>query len=368
MCNACEDGFHARPWRTTVETLDCAACPGAWATIAALAAGALLFAVVVYACRTYVRTGFARTRAYVQDRLAAKVPHLATAPTAWLKIVWVTYQIISQSDWATHTAYPPPFAYSNAVLSLVELDVAALSGFACTLDLDALDRMALAAAAPTLLVMCLGAAALCLARRGGVARRRLSFLALLVLFATLPTASTPALRTFACRKFDDGISVLEADYSVSCKSRRYSYFRCLAALVVVAWPLGVPLSIFLALYRVRHRLDPTSHAMDALEADALARARSSDDDLRMTAFLWASYRPSMYFWECVDMFRRILLTGGLSFAGSPSMRCLAGCAISVAFLLGVEVAAPHGDAGSSTLNDRFDEVKTPPAKKPRPTE
>ncbi|KAH8054893.1 hypothetical protein JL720_14416 [Aureococcus anophagefferens] len=223
-----------------------------------------------------------------------------------------------------------------------------MTSLARTLDFDALDRMVLAAVAPSF-----GLALLFLAGRvlplGGDQRRRLASLVLLVTFATLPTVSTPAFRTFPCRDFDGGIRVLEADYGVSCRGRRYGLFRLFAAIVVALWPVGVPLSIFVYLRRRRRALDPTAYAADALEADALSRARSNDADLAASAFLWASYRPPTYYWECVDMGRRVLLTGGVVFAGSDATRCFAGLAIALAFLLLMEMAAPYADPGSNAL-------------------
>ncbi|EGB03550.1 hypothetical protein AURANDRAFT_67927 [Aureococcus anophagefferens] len=348
LCNACSDGFHAVPWRTTVGALDCARCPGPLPTAAAACLVGFLVVAAALAGRAYVATGLESARRRVRGLVAPRFAGDWAAPTSWLKIVWATYQIVSQSDWATNTAYPPPFAYSNAVLSVVELDVAAMTSFACTLDFDALDRMVLAAVAPSF-----GLALLLLAGRvlplGGDQRRRLASLVLLVTFATLPTVSTPAFRTFPCRDFDGGIRVLEADYGVSCRGRRYGLFRLFAAVVVALWPVGVPLSIFVYLRRRRRALDPTAYAADALEADALSRARSDDADLAASAFLWASYRPPTYYWECVDMGRRVLLTGGVVFAGSDATRCFAGLAIALAFLLLIETAAPYADPGSNAL-------------------
>ncbi|KAH8055698.1 hypothetical protein JL722_8041 [Aureococcus anophagefferens] len=348
LCNACGDGFHAVPWRTTVGALDCARCPGPLPTAAAACLVGFLVVAAALAGRAYVATGLESARRRVRGLVAPRFAGDWAAPTSWLKIVWATYQIVSQSDWATNTAYPPPFAYSNAVLSVVELDVAAMTSFACTLDFDALDRMVLAAVAPSF-----GLALLFLAGRvlplGGDQRRRLASLVLLVTFATLPTVSTPAFRTFPCRDFDGGIRVLEADYGVSCRGRRYGLFRLFAAIVVALWPVGVPLSIFVYLRRRRRALDPTAYAADALEADALSRARSNDADLAASAFLWASYRPPTYYWECVDMGRRVLLTGGVVFAGSDATRCFAGLAIALAFLLLMEMAAPYADPGSNAL-------------------
>ncbi|KAH8074917.1 hypothetical protein JL720_10666 [Aureococcus anophagefferens] len=231
LCNACGDGFHAVPWRTTVGALDCARCPGPLPTAAAACLVGFLVVAAALAGRAYVATGLESARRRVRGLVAPRFAGDWAAPTSWLKIVWATYQIVSQSDWATNTAYPPPFAYSNAVLSVVELDVAAMTSFACTLDFDALDRMVLAAVAPSF-----GLALLFLAGRvlplGGDQRRRLASLVLLVTFATLPTVSTPAFRTFPCRDFDGGIRVLEADYGVSCRGRRYGLFRLFAAIVV----------------------------------------------------------------------------------------------------------------------------------------
>ncbi|KAH8082489.1 hypothetical protein JL720_8516 [Aureococcus anophagefferens] len=195
-----------------------------------------------------------------------------------------------------------------------------MASFSVHASTDALDRMVLAAVAPSF-----GLALLLLAGRvlplGGDQRRRLASLVLLVAFATLPVdARVPDLPLPRLRR---GIRVLEADYGVSCRGRRYGAFRLFAAVVVALWPVGVPLSIFVYLRRRRRALDPTAYAADALEAGAEPR--------------------------CVDMGHRVLLTGGVVFAGSDATRCFAGLAIALAFLLLIETAAPYADPGSNAL-------------------
>ena len=52
-------------------------------------------------------------------------------PLARLKIVWATYQIVSQSAWATGVAYPKPFAYVAEAFRVFELDFISFAPTKC---------------------------------------------------------------------------------------------------------------------------------------------------------------------------------------------------------------------------------------------
>ena len=60
----------------------------------------------------------------------------------------------------------------------------------------------------------------------------------------------PPQTTFAalrCRDLAEDVSVLEADYTISCDSSDYEVLRAFAVMVTLAIPIGIPLGTYLLL-------------------------------------------------------------------------------------------------------------------------
>ena len=86
--------------------------------------------------------------------------------------------------------------------------------------------------------------------------------AIFVLYVMLPPASQIVFRTFACETLDEEdasgaattVSRLREDYSVDCKSPAHAVAMYFAAFMVAVWPVGVPLSFAVLLFRHRAHL------------------------------------------------------------------------------------------------------------------
>ena len=67
-----------------------------------------------------------------------------------------------------------------------------------------------------------------------------------VLLLVLPTISRRVCQTFQCTLYDGGRNrLLVADLSKSCRTNKHKAFQVFAAFVVVAFPLGVPLTLLI---------------------------------------------------------------------------------------------------------------------------
>ena len=72
-----------------------------------------------------------------------------------------------------------------------------------------------------------------------------------------PTLSRIICQSFACDFFEnDERQYLKADYSLSCKSDRYIATVVYAALSLVIYSIGIPLAMFVLLWRWRRELNP----------------------------------------------------------------------------------------------------------------
>ena len=122
---------------------------------------------------------------------------------------------------------------------------------------------------------------------------------------------------FLCRDLGPDTNprhVLHTDYNVDCDE--ISTLRwTLGPALVLLWPIGVPAVLFSLMFRVRTKII------------------SGDEDVtNMFNFLVGDYKPKYWFWEVVELFRKLLLSGILSLVGRGSIaQAVLGTAISFAF-------------------------------------
>jgi len=94
-------------------------------------------------------------------------------------------------------------------------------------------------------------------------------------------------------------------------------------LMILVYPIGIPLMYFVLLHRKRVMLDPGqekfTHELGSeelgLQKAIMERDRlvMGDPGLASLSFLYRAYEPQCYWFEVVETLRRLLLTGGLLF-------------------------------------------------------
>ncbi|CAM9567596.1 unnamed protein product, partial [Laminaria digitata] len=134
------------------------------------------------------------------------------------------------------------------------------------------------------------------------------------------TASSSIFQTFACDHLDDGTYFLRADHSLECYTTTHKAFMVYAGVMVGVYPIGIPASYALVLYRSRASL----HAGQV----------ASTADAAIVRELRAPYRPQVYYYEVVECLRRVLLSGAvvLVFPNSAAQ-------VAITFLLAIWSAA-----------------------------
>lgn len=75
-----------------------------------------------------------------------------------------------------------------------------------------------------------------------------------VVFMLYPSVCQTAFAALRCRDLGEGVSRLEADYTVDCTSEEYQMFRIFAIFVIVAIPIGIPLGTFLILRKHKEKI------------------------------------------------------------------------------------------------------------------
>ena len=153
-----------------------------------------------------------------------------------------------------------------------------------------------------------------------------------VLYVTYLTSfsKTANVLPLACRKLckDKNEQLcneyLKADYSVKCQGQTYDQLL-IVAYISIAYIFALPAASFVALWRHRRAISTTVNC-DGSHVD-----KETVGGLR---FLFENYKPCSWYWELVEMSRRVILTSGLILVGHES-RSFIGLAWVVAGVYGI---------------------------------
>jgi len=148
-----------------------------------------------------------------------------------------------------------------------------------------------------------------------------------LLFFAYPLVANSAFAAFPCYDLDSG-RYLRADVSIECDSAEHSKAQSWAILAIFLYPIGLPLVCSVLLMHVRE-------AILSKELTPLSRA---------IAFLWREFKPDFFWYEVVEMFKRVLLVGLMQLAWQGQvLQILLGTLLSATFLLFQLVASPYAD-------------------------
>jgi Ca2+-binding EF-hand superfamily protein len=140
----------------------------------------------------------------------------------------------------------------------------------------------------------------------------------LLLFLVYPGLTSKIFDIFLCRDLGPDTtpqSVLHADYGVNCDDT--SVVRNgMGVLLVGIWPVGVPATLFISMLRYREAIVAQDEAA-----------------LRMFEFVIADYKPEYWYWEVVELARKLLLSGLIVVVGRGTVaQAVAAVMISCFFL------------------------------------
>lgn len=159
---------------------------------------------------------------------------------------------------------------------------------------------------------------------------------LFLTFLVYSSVSSMVFQTFSCEKLDDDIVYLRADYSIRCTDTKHRAFVAYAALMVIVYPVGIPLLYAALLFQVR---------------DVLADADADKATARPIAGLWEPYRPERFFYEVVECGRRIMLTGIVVFIFPNDAAQIAITLLTAFFFFAVfEVLSPYKSESDTWLS------------------
>ena len=232
-----------------------------------------------------------------------------------------------QFSLVANVAYPELYQRLLDVITLANFDLGWIPSAACIMDVDFHVELVAATVGPLLLVASLGLTYTIALHRNRGSERALSAVQRKHANATIVIAlllysmtSSAVFRAFACDSLDDGRIYLRSDYRIDCDSPKHKAFQIYAAFMLVAYPLGIPISFAFLLFRKRKTLVNTS-------------LRNDDRDLlqQSTSNLWKPYKPSAFYYEVVECGRRVMLTGVVVFI-YPNTAAQIAITLAIAFI------------------------------------
>ncbi len=179
-----------------------------------------------------------------------------------------------------------------------------------------------------------------------------------VILLLYPRVSAGILSALRCRQLGDEVSVLDMDYDVSCSDQRYTHYYLCAWLLLIAWPIGIPLGLLTALWRhyAYNKLEFEAMHDELLRSDATIRQSYGAAEhnrsklIERYGFCLDSYRPGCWYFEPLDMLRKLTLSGLLQFVQrGTAAQVLLGCLLAFC-AFGVQVRLlPYRDADANLL-------------------
>ena len=273
------------------------------------------------------------------------------------------YQVLKATRNVYRVPYPDVYVRMLSIFGFAELDLIDLSPVEC-MGYDFHDTLIIRTATPLGLVALFLLLRYVLGEVGGACTAwsgRCARAAMLVVFLVYPGITTKTFAFFQCQKFDDGSEFLVADYSIDCNGDAHKAMLGYAVTMVLIWPVGVPIVYAALLYHNRkvllrlrrmavHRVHANAMAMTSLKPASASSTTSStggaaadstgpsaaelsevaDELPPYVLSLSEAYAHEHFYFEVVDMLRKVVLVGFLIFIppGSPE-QLLVGLLVAV---------------------------------------
>jgi hypothetical protein len=231
------------------------------------------------------------------------------------KILIGLYQILGQLEVSMDLKYPESFQWFVSAIKALSMDLVSMLDMGCAVDkFTFYGKFLFAAGLPLLLgsgcFMVYHVEMKRLRRKtdvddgaGAITARNIAIqMGLFVTFLVYPFVSQTVFSGFQCRQLGDHEAWLGVDYQISCNTVGHVLYIAVATMAVAAYPIGIPLGTLFLLVRNRKEM----HVVNSP-----ARLRY--------AFLVADYKPAYFYWEILEMLRKVILTGLLIFLSRGSM-------------------------------------------------
>jgi len=175
--------------------------------------------------------------------------------------------------------------------------------------------------------------------------RTLKF-SIIFIYIALPGSSQRIFAAYKCQAYDTNDttfitrSYLVADPSLRCDDSNAEYASVLNLFwaLFIIWPVLLPLLMFGLLWKVRH----------------LVRAKRTTPLAEACSFLWRDYNEGYLYWEIIDLYRKLFLTGFILLIDKDEgstriLRLLVATAVSLVYFGILLRVRPYKQAGNLDL-------------------
>ena len=141
-----------------------------------------------------------------------------------------------------------------------------------------------------------------------------------------PSCTAIFSQTFNCREIDS-IYYLTKDLSIKCDSAAQTAAESVAGLMLFVFSVGLP-CLYLMMLR-KHK--PTKlNAQGGLDL----AVRAPGDFTSVLHFFYDDYAPEYYYWECVELFRKLVLTAvTVQFPKGSMVQVILGAAVIIVHII-----------------------------------
>lgn len=270
-----------------------------------------------------------------------------------LKVIVTFLQITSQLSTVLDVQFPAIYNQYLALFWMFNFDIFQWIDLDCFINRNFYDKLFSVTLGPIILAILIGiglSVDVCIAYRQNrhnprndsrKALKTFIRVCLLLSFFTLAPVSTAIMQTFGCQTFDDGSTMLIADFSIDCEATGRNLYVAYAGLMFCIYPFGIP-CVYMYLLVTNHEfLNPNwkkiiKHderkilSYKVIEREKI-KVRNTYECIRNIVFLWEVYRPTRWYFELLECLRRLLL-------GAIPVVILRGSIFQVVFMLLVSLA------------------------------
>jgi len=263
-----------------------------------------------------------------------------------IKIAFVFFQVILLFQDVYLIQYPPPYIDFLAFVAFVELDIFRVAKMECAVSGGFLGKLIFSTCIPlgVSLFLFLGWIFSFFkfgreTRQFKIIENTLVNLFIIMTYLLYPSLCATIFSAVVCEDFDDGNSYLRADYSVNCDSSEYSSIYTVALVMILVYPIGIPIMYFSLLFVEKDKLDPQKFFTEMSLLEAVFHRKREVNRLK---FLYDAFLPEYYWTEVMECLRKLLLTGFVVFFYEGSaLQVAMGLTISVMFAIAYAFLQPY---------------------------
>jgi len=244
-----------------------------------------------------------------------------------IKIVFVFFQVVMLFQDVYIFQYPQVYVGFFQIFSIFQINIFALAKMECFIESGFLNHLIFTTVLPLAIILSFALIYLLsyiYSKKNDAYHsyisNSLSNFFILITYTLFPSLCATIFSSFVCEDFDNGDSLLRADYSVNCDSSEYTYIYSLAIIMIFIYPIGIPLSYLFILWTYKDQLNPVVKLDDDVyNSSGTTNVKLGyaiwvrDENVSHLRFLYDPYLPQYWWFEVIECIRKLSLTGFIVF-------------------------------------------------------